>query len=89
MRGDSPNASRRGRAWTGIQNGTLGMDRRPPAAYDGFSVGEQLSAALESDILFDLSPAKVPQVQDQAKIVAELGKRTGPHGRGRNGIAGL
>ena len=36
------------------------------------SVGEQLSAALESDIRFDLSPAKVPQVQDQAKIVGEL-----------------
>ena len=36
------------------------------------SIAEQLADSLESDIQFDLSPAKVPKVQDQAKIVAEL-----------------
>ena len=36
------------------------------------NVGEQLSQALETSIRFDLSPAKVPQVAEQAKIVSEL-----------------
>ena len=52
------------------------------------SVGEQLSESLESDILFDLSPAKVPQVQDQAKIVAELVSAQVPMDEAKR-IAGL
>ena len=38
------------------------------------SVAEQLSAALACDISIDTTPAKVPQVADQAKIVAGTGK---------------
>ncbi|MYA69252.1 hypothetical protein F4Y19_03985 [Candidatus Poribacteria bacterium] len=36
------------------------------------SVAEQLSTALACDISIDTTPAKVPQVADQAKIVSEM-----------------
>lgn len=36
------------------------------------SVAEQLSEALACDVKIDTTPAKVPQIQDQSKIVAEL-----------------
>ena len=36
------------------------------------SVAEQLSDALACTITIDTAPAKVPQVADQSKIIAEL-----------------
>ena len=52
------------------------------------SIAEQLSAALECQIRFDMSPAKVPSVQDQAKIVAELTGASVPLAEAKQ-IAGL
>ena len=81
---------------------TLRGDAVPGQAYktalaswiDGFlqpladSIAEQITTSLEVDVKIDLTPAKVAQVADQAKIVADLHKAGVPLPEAKT-IAGL